>query len=316
MEVFMRVRFHLPDFAGRFKLNLLFADMLKKYPHFFREGVEIASFYGVFPPSIWNGGRPQPGACDRAFVKQVIKAFNDRGIPLRFTFTNPALEKKHLSDPFCNMVLTLADNGLNEAIVFSPLLEDYIRRNFPNYKLTSSTCKRITDPEKLKEELERDYSIVVVDYDLNNKFDILEKLPRKQDCELLVNACCEPGCVLRSEHYHTIGLQQIAYNEHLKKYPNLPFNADKLDPHNFESCPYRQRGIFEIRNLSTHISPEDIWEKYVPMGFEQFKIEGRTASALNILETYMYYMAKPEFRDEARFTLLKGMENSGALKYS
>lgn len=312
----MRVRFHLPDFAGRFKLNLLFADMLKKYPHFFREGVEIASFYGVFPPSIWNGGRPQPGVCDRAFVKQVIKAFNDRGIPLRFTFTNPALEKKHLSDPFCNMVLTLADNGLNEAIVFSPLLEDYIRRNFPKYKLTSSTCKRITDPEKLKEELARDYSIVVVDYDLNNKFDILEKLPRKQDCELLVNACCEPGCALRSEHYHTIGLQQIAYNEHLKKYPNLPFNADKLDPHNFENCPYRQRGIFEIRNLSTHISPDDIWEKYVPMGFEQFKIEGRTASALNILETYMYYMAKPECRDEARFTLLKGMENSGALKYS
>lgn len=312
----MRVRFHLPDFAGRFKLNLLFADMLKNRPDYFREGVEIASFYGVFPPSIWNGGRTQGGVCDRPYVKQVIKAFNDRGIPLRFTFTNPALEKKHLSDPFCNMVLTLADNGLNEAIVMSPLLENYIRNNFPKYKLTSSTCKRITDPDKLKEELEKYYSIVVVDYDFNNNFDVLSKLPRKGDCELLVNACCEPNCPRRSEHYHSIGVQQIAYNEHIKKYPNLPFDASKFDPQHFRDCPYSQRGVFEIRNLRTHISPSDIWEKYVPMGFEQFKIEGRTSSNLNIAETYMYYMAKPEYRDEARFALLKAMENSGALKFN
>ena len=53
----MRVRFHLPDFAGKFRLNLMFAEMLRGCPEYFREGVEIASFYGVFPPSIWNGGR-------------------------------------------------------------------------------------------------------------------------------------------------------------------------------------------------------------------------------------------------------------------
>lgn len=44
----MRVRFHLPDFSGNFKLNFLFAETLKHRPEFFREGVEIASFYGVF----------------------------------------------------------------------------------------------------------------------------------------------------------------------------------------------------------------------------------------------------------------------------
>lgn len=214
------------------------------------------------------------------------------------------------------MIMTLADNGLNEAIVMSPLLENYIRNNFPKYKLTSSTCKRITDPEKLKEELEKDYSIVVVDYDLNNNFEVLEKLPRKADCELLVNACCEPNCPRRSAHYRSIGEQQIAYNEHIKKYPNLPFDHTKHDPEHFRDCPYSQRGIFEIRNLRTHISPDDIWEKYVPMGFEQFKIEGRTSSHLNIIETYMYYMAKPEYRDEARFTLLKALENTNALKFN
>ena len=223
------------------------------------------------------------------------------------------LEKKHLSDPFCNMVMAMANNGLNEAIVVSPLLEDYIRNNYPKYKLTSSTCKRITDPKALEEELGRDYHIVVVDYDFNNNWEVLEKLPRKKDCELLVNACCEPNCPRRCAHYRCIGVQQIAYNEHIKKYKNLPFDAAKYDPENFRNCPYSQRGIFDIRGLRTHITPDDIWNKYVPMGFEQFKIEGRTASPLNVLETYMYYMAKPECRDEARFTLLKTLENTGAL---
>ena len=311
----MKVRFHLPDFSEKFKFNLMFITMLEKSPELFREGVEIASVYGVFPPSLWNGGRVKYGKCDKDYVRLITKTFNDRGIPLRFTFTNPMIEKKHLSDEFCNMVMHIADNGMNECIVMSPILEDYIRKNYPNYKLTSSTCKRITDPAKLEEELAKDYSIVVVDYDFNNNFEVLEKLPRKQDCELLVNACCEPNCPRRSAHYQSIGVQQIAYNEHIKKYPNAPFNVEKYDPEHFRDCPYSQRGIFEIRKLRTHISPDDIWEKYVPMGIEQFKIEGRTASPINVLETYMYSMSQPECRDEARFTLLKTMENSGAMVF-
>ena len=312
----MRVRFHLPDFSGNFKLNFMFAEMLKHRPEFFREGVEIASFYGVFPPCLWNGGRTQGGMTDKNYIKNVIKAFNDRGIPLRYTFTNMMLEKKHLSDDRCNMILNLSNNGLNEAIVASPILEDYLRRNYPKFKLTSSTCKRLNTEEALLAELEKDYHIVVIDYDLNNKFDILERLPRKKDIEFLINACCEPECPRRLEHYKSIGQQQIAYCEHIKKHPNLPFDIVKNDPHNFRDCPYSKRGIFEIRDLRTHIKPDDIWEKYVPMGFEQFKIEGRTASPLNILETYMYYMAEPECRDEARFTLLKMLENSKALIFN
>ncbi|HEZ7985301.1 MAG TPA: hypothetical protein RWO09_00015 [Ruminococcus sp.] len=309
----MRVRFHLPDFSGNFKLNYMFMEMLKNRPDFFREGVEIASFYGVFPPCLWNGGRPQPGSTDKAFIKSVIKTFNDEGIPLRFTFTNPALEKKHLSDERCNMILNLANNGLNEAIVVSEHLEKYLRNNYPKYKLTSSTCKRLNTAEALTAELEKDYHIVVADYDLNNKFDILEKLPRKKDIELLVNAVCTPECPVRAEHYYSLGLQQIAYCEHIKKYPNVPFDRLKYDPNDYGGCVFAKRGTFDIRGLKTHISPDDIWEKYVPMGFEQFKIEGRTASVLNCLETYMYYMAKPECRDEARFFLLNALEKSGAL---
>lgn len=312
----MKARFHLPDFSNNFKLNLLFADMLKNHPGYFREGVEIASFYGIFPPCLWNGGRSQGGYADKNFMKAVIKEFNDRGIPLRFTFTNLMLEKKHLSDERCNLMLHLADNGMNEVIVASPLLEDYIRKNYPEYRLTSSTCKRLNTEEGLVAELEKDYHIVVADYDLNNRFDILERLPRKKDVEFLVNACCEPECPARMQHYKDIGQQQIDFCNHIRKYPNVPFDLEKHDPNNFRNCPYSKRNIFAIKELKTHISPEAIWEKYIPMGFEQFKIEGRTASIPNLIETYMYYMAKPECRDEARYFLISIMEDSGALSFN
>lgn len=315
----MRARFHLPDFAGHFKLNLVFAEFLAQRPQYFREGVEIASVYGVFPPSLWNGGRAQSGICDKRFIKTVISNFNDRGIPLRFTFTNPMLEKKHLSDEFCNMVMHLADNGLNEVIVLSPILEDYIRKNFPNYKITSSTCKRITDQEQLYGEIGKDYHIVVIDYDLNHDFDTLEKISDKKKCELLVNACCNPGCPTRTDHYEAIGLQQIAYANHVRKYKDAPFNLEKFKREHpelmkFDECPCAERNLFEIVDLKNHISPDEIWNTYIPMGFEQFKIEGRTAGTLNLVEQYMYYMTKPECRDRARYEFLKWLTENEVIR--
>ena len=247
------------------------------------------------------------------------QAYNERGIPLRFTFTNPMIEKKHLSDDFCNMVMHLADNGLNEVIVFSPLLEEYIRKNYPNYKITSSTCKRITDGDALIDEVNKDYHIVVIDYDLNHEFDILEKIPDKKKCELRVNACCNPGCPIRSEHYEALGIQQIAYANHIKKNRGIPFDAETFQAgypqyRKFIECKCAKRTLFDITGLKNHITPAEIWEKYIPMGFEQFKIEGRTSGTLNLIEHYMYYMVKPECRDRARFTFMKWLAENDVIQ--
>ena len=299
----MKARFHLPGIATHFKFNLVFATVLEQFPQYFRD-MEIASFYGAFPQSLWNGGRTQEGVCDKRFVKTVLHAFNEKWIPVRFTFTNPALEKKHLNDKFCNMVMSLADNGLNEVIVVSPILEEYIRRNYPSFKLTSSTCKRLNDGDRLAAELEKDYHIVVVDYDLNNKFDILEKLPNKDKCEFLVNSNCRPNCPDRAQHYYNVGVQQINYANHMRKYPDQPYDPLIFGDGKNQNCPFFTRSIFDIRGLSTNIRPDDIWDKYLPMGFSQFKIEGRTAWLFNLIETYVYYMAKPEFADKARYTLI------------
>ena len=51
-------------------------------------------------------------------------------------------------------------------------------------------------------------------------------------------------------------------------------------------------------------------EKYVPMGFHHFKIEGRTASIFSLLETYCHYLIKPEYQGETRILLLNNLKSN------
>ncbi len=309
-------RFHLPDFTRHGKLNLVMIKMWKNAREYFRDGVEIASVYGAFPPSMWNGGRPLLAICDEKYVRQTIEAFNKEGIPLRFTFTNPMIKEEHLSDRFCNMVMKAANNGLNEVIVFSEVLEAYIRANYPKYKITSSTCKRLTNPEDIRAELEKDYHVVVLDYDINNQWEILDTLPHKEKLEILVDSACIPKCPRRSAEYETCGKQQIVFNRHLKQHPNQPFRMSDYDTvtmADFE-CAATHRSPFEIRELPHFVTPEMIWGEYLPHGINQFKISGRGWNKLAVIEQYMYYLMKPETRDEARFMLLHNLERSGAVR--
>ena len=48
------------------------------------------------------------------------------------------------------------------------------------------------------------------------------------------------------------------------------------------------------------ISVEDIQEIYLPMGFSNFKIEGRSLGSALVFEMLLYYMVKSEFHLKAR----------------
>lgn len=302
----MEIGFHIPDFGVHFRLNNILISAIKNYPKYFIDGLKIKSVFGAFPGSVWNGGRYQGGTVDMQTVKGVVKMFNDNGIPLRFTFTNPLITKEHLGDSFCNQVLRAADGGFNEVIVMSPILEEYIRKNYPAYPITSSTCKQIENMDGVLEELKKDYKYVVLDYNWNNKYEELEKIPAadRDRCEILINACCTPHCPRRGDHYRQIGSEHIKAWEHQKNPLAKPYKYTEFE------CPHMMKSIYNIRELETYVSPDDIIKKYTSMGFSNFKIEGRTTADINLLETYIHYMAKPEFRDEARFMMMLRLTKS------
>ncbi len=307
MEV--KARFHLPGLRYNFPLNMFFINMVKQYPDFFREGVEIASCFGDFPLSLWNGGRfAGNDQCDAPFIKRVIKTINDAGVPIRYTYTNPLITEEDLDDPYCNFCMSSADNGMNEVIVFSPILEKYIREKYPRFALNSTTCKEIKDIDGLNAELDKDYKYVVLDYNLNGKWDFLERVNKPEKLEILINAICVPACPRRGEHYRTIAKNEkiLLKNRTLPKEKQIP-----LIPWD---CEYGNFNTFQkIQKYSTFVTPDDIWNKYIPMGIQNFKIEGRTANLFLLIDEYCYYMIKPEFVDEARHSLILNLERAGII---
>lgn len=303
----MKIKFHIPGFTKNLPVNLTLIKLIEDRPEFFYEGIEIGSVYDQFLMSVWNGGRVSAGKTDNNIVRETIRKFRDLGIPLRFTFTNPMLTKAQLSDPFSNYCMEKAEDGINEVIVFSPILEEYIRKKYPKYPIISSTCKQIETVDELIAELERDYKMVVLDYNFNNNFEILESLPHKKKCEILVNACCIPRCPKRGEHYQHLGNQGIKYWEHMQKTPKAIFKGKSFE------CEHMDKMLFQIKDYPTHIPPEAIYEKYAPMGFENFKIEGRTSTVINLVETYIYYMIRPQYAEEARFILLLTLQKQGVM---
>lgn len=301
----MSVKFHLPDFWSHGPLNLALIDMIKEHPEYFRDGVEIASVYGCFPPAVWNGGRNINGYADEKTIERVLGEFNSRGIPCRFTFTNPLLTEEHMSDKFCNSLVRKADNGLNEAIVNTKVMEDYMRGHYPDYKLTSSTCKQIRDLDGVIAELEKDYSLVVLDYNWNNDFESLEKIPEKYRSRIEVLICpyCYPNCKRRGDHYRFLGDQQIKRSTINAFGAMGGMNGLNVKQEEQFVCEAIGRNFLETVEFSTHITPETLYGKYVSMGFEHFKVEGRTIHPLNVIESYVYYMARPEHRDMVRLKL-------------
>lgn len=304
-----KARFHLPGLRYNYPLNMFWLSLLDTHPEYFYEGVEIGSCFGEFPISLWNGGRlVMHDQCDAGFIKAVVKNINAHGVPIRYTYTNPLITEEDLDDPYCNFCMQVADNGMNEVMIFSPILEKYLREKYPSFKYNSSTCKEIKDVDQLNDEIDKPYKYVVLDYNLNNKWDILEKVKKPEKLEVLVNTLCIPGCPRRGKHYENVGQNEriILKNRTLpkdKQIPIIPWTCEYGD----KNC------IHTIMDYPTVIKPEDCYGKYMDMGINNFKIEGRTANLFSLIDTYCMYMIKPEYYNTTRLLIINNLRDAGII---
>lgn len=279
------VYWHLPGLCNFRVINQILLNLMKDYPSKFREGYKIGSVYGTFPGAIWNGGRAVFGTAYKGDIDRIIKIYNSRGVPVRFTWTNTLLEEKHNLDTYCNLVMKLADNGKNQVLVNAPALEEYIRKEYPGYAVISSTTKRLTDVSAIKEELAKNYHLVVLDYDLNKNEDVLKELePVADKIEILVNEICAPNCPKRAEHYRAESLSQLEFDQ------TTEFK-----------CPHQnaKRGFSESMKRPAFISNEEIGA-YIDRGYVNFKIVGRGLSPEFLMDSYAYFLAKEEHREFIR----------------
>ena len=127
--------FIVPGLYENYRINILFFDYLSQHPEYFIPNLNISAIYGNFPFCTWDGGRAYINNRHHSTVEEIQKLqkiYNyDFGIPMRFIFTNKLIEEQDCYDRFNNLVLSICNNGINEIVVNSPILEQYLRENYP-----------------------------------------------------------------------------------------------------------------------------------------------------------------------------------------
>ena len=282
--------YHLPGLFEFYDLYKLFLPLFYEHRDYFYDWCGIGSIYGAPADCIWGGGRVGSGEQD---PREVLALTQTYGISARLTFSNSLLREEHLADPRCNALCRLfSETGGNGVILHSDLLLDYLKRTYPKLYFVSSTTKVLTDFDQCRQEAERaDFRYVVPDFRLNKAFDRLQALPDrlKDKLEFLCNECCWPGCRDRKACYEAVSRK----------------NLGESGPEHRCAAPEAQGGYRFSKAMENpaFIGIHDIQHTYLPMGFSNFKIEGRELGSALILEFLLYYMTKPEYQLRVRETI-------------
>lgn len=287
MDKHMIAHYHLPGLFEFYELYRGFLPLFREHRDYFYDWCDIGSIYGAPADCIWGGGRV--GFGDNT-PQKVLALMGEYGISARLTFSNCLLREAHLSDKQCNHLCALFHGqGGNGVIVHSDLLLEYLKQHYPNLYFVSSTTKVLTDFRQFLEEVNRaDFRYVVPDFRLNKAFDKLRTLSQSQKdkVEFLCNECCWFGCKDRKACYENVSRKNLG-----ESCPDYPCSA-----------PDGKEGYRFSRAMTNpgFIGISDIQNVYLPMGFSNFKIEGRGLGSALILEFLLYYMTKPEYQLHVR----------------
>ena len=280
--------YHLPGLFEFYELYRVFLPLYRAHRDWFYDWCEIGSLYGAPADCLWGGGRT---GCGEAAPRDVLALSQEYGISARLTFSNSLLRPEHLTDRRCNALCALVAQSKvpSGVIVHSDLLVDYLQEHYPELYLVSSTTKVLTEFAQLKAETARpEFRYVVPDFRLNKAFAQLESLPQwqKDKLEFLCNECCWFGCTDRKRCYENVSRK----------------NLGEPCPEHYCTAPGAQEGYRFSKAMQNpgFIGVEDIRSTYLPMGFSQFKIEGRGLGSALILEFLLYYLTKPEHQLQVR----------------
>ena len=285
----MKAIFHLPGLFEFIELYRAFLPLYRTHPEYFYDWCEVGSVYGAPADCLWGGGRVGFGE-DRP--QDALDLTREYGISARLTFSNSLLRPEHLTDAGCNALCALFEKGgavQNGVILASDLLLAYLQKNYPGFYFVSSTTKVLTDFGQLATELDRpEFRYVVPDFRLNKAFDRLDTLTQEQKgkLEFLCNECCWFACPERKACYETVSRK----------------NLGEICADHACASPTAARGyrFSDAMAGPAFIGIGDIQNTYLPRGFSQFKIEGRSLGSALVLEFLLYYLTRPECQLKVR----------------
>lgn len=289
MRKSLSAHYHLPGLFEFYELYRAFLPVFFEHREYFYDWCDIGSVYGAPADCLWGGGRVGFGDNN---PEDVLELMNEYNISARLTFSNSLLKTEHLADKKCNALCAMFEKRAkikNGVIVHSDLLLDYIKAYYPNLYFVSSTTKVLTGFDDFAGELKRsEFEYVVPDFRLNKSFEKLNSLtePEKNKVEFLCNECCAPDCSERKLCYENVSRKNLGES----CIDHVCAAQDGNEGYRFSKA--MQNPLF--------IGINDIQNVYLPMGFSNFKIEGRSLGSAIILEFLLYYMTKLEFQLNVR----------------
>ena len=260
-----------------FFVNRFFILLQKTNPNYFNENYVISSVTGSLNYSIWNLNRKEKYINFSTF--QILYNFyRENDISINFVFENPNINEEEVYDNFSNLALSYAHEDGNSISLYSNVLENYIKNNYPSYKIF-----KITSPEN------KENKYIEIDSRYNST---INKVENKQKTIITLNPICPPDCKLYDIHREYLSQEQKNF----------------YAPSKFFICPLKSSTCFyDLEKNPNFISNEEI-KKYIENGFYTFRINANyiirntiiNYSMIDIIESYVYYLIKPNFQNEIR----------------
>lgn len=272
--------FKLPGLFEKFDLIKKVIEVYNAYPFIFKKGYIIDSVYGSNGGNL-NGGRAI-SECKHN-IKDILSFCEQNKVFPTIIMSNTLVTYEEAAcDAHAINILNNFNIPTTYFCVANNEVEEWLLdKGVASCNIISSTTKCLDEKDLEKEA--KEHGLVVLPENLINRFDIISKLPTetRSKLEVIVNSACPLDCIARKKHYNY--MSRVALKEEIPKF----------------SCPnYNYAGngfLYELFNTPQFVSNKMI-NKYIELGINHFKIQGRTDSDYNLIETFAYYLVKDKYR--------------------
>ncbi len=280
----IKINISLPNFHNQVFLNLCFITLQENNKSVFKNNFEISSAEGCFPYSIWSSVREQR-YITKHDMETTLSIYSKHNINVNYIFDNNSISKEDLNDNFSNLMLKSAHKEGNGIYVKSDILFDYIKKKYPHFKLI-----------KIADENDFQQKDILISDKYNN---ILRKndIKFKENAYITLNPLCPSDCRHYENHKKYLEQEQLNYYGVSDVYV----------------CPLkRDFNFYDLKNNPNFISEERM-QSYIKAGFSHFRIDfpyieksiDINYGIYDTIESYIYYLIKPEYRDEIRHIIIK-----------
>lgn len=285
------IKYYIPGLFTDVTLNMNLLTLMNEKPEYFNDNIFIDSVYGSFP-CVWNGDSLNFGNFTNADVRSAVTNLNENGWGITYTFNNGFIDEDYSKDVAGNQILktTSEFQSLRTNILLkSKCLQEKISDAYNDFNVIYDM--RFSLASEIVDELKKNENMLFL-------IDSVEKMNQ------LVSNKIEPKNIILAVN------DPIGNNDKnkIQMYDSYSLNNMKEDFDLFEPSS-KQESISDYYGVavkqSDFIDFKQIKKIFEENGVNKFWLIGNDSTPLFIVETYVNYLVKDEYKDEVRYLLLE-----------